>query len=295
MQETIAIGILLVIVVVYFFLGNFRSTFITGLALPNSLLGAFILMNLAGFTINIMTLLALSLSVGLLIDDAIVVRENIFRHIERGETAFRAALLGTREVNLAVIATSAVVIAVFLPVGFLSGTVGKFLGQFGLTMCFAMIISLFDALTIAPMLSAYFAGKAEHEKGHIGYSLGGAFVGAVATGIVGRVLGGTGLSFIKGAVVGGVLGGFIPMAVAPFERFQTWLQDSYGRVLGWVLKHRFATLAIAAAIFFLQLCGGRHGQQDLHPRFGQHRVRRVGRDARWHQPGAHRRRGQEGG
>lgn len=235
-KDTIAIGILLVIVVVYFFLGNFRSTFITGLALPNSLLGAFILMNLAGFTINIMTLLAMSLSVGLLIDDAIVVRENIFKHIERGESAFRAALLGTREVNLAVIATSAVVIAVFLPVGFLGGTVGKFLGQFGLTMCFAMVISLFDALTIAPMLSAYFAGKAEHEKGKVGYSLGGALVGAVATGIVGYVLAAKGMGFVKGAVLGGALGGFIPMAVAPFERFQSWLESIYGGVVKWVLE-----------------------------------------------------------
>jgi HAE1 family hydrophobic/amphiphilic exporter-1 len=249
-KETIAIGILLVIVVVYFFLGNFRSTFITGLALPNSLLGAFILMNMAGFTINIMTLLAMSLSVGLLIDDAIVVRENIFRHIERGESAWRAALLGTREVNLAVIATSAVVIAVFLPVGFLGGTVGKFLAQFGLTMCFAMVISLFDAITIAPMLSAYFAGKAEHEKGSRRYSLGGVLGGAVATGIVGSVLHG-GSGFLGGALVGGLLGGFMPMAVQPFERFQTGLEAFYGRVLSWVLKHRLATLGLATLIFIL--------------------------------------------
>src|SRR6185369_1474989 len=159
-SQTIAIGILLVVVVVYFFLGNFRSMLITSLALPNSLLGAFILMKLAGFTINIMTLLSLSLAVGLLIDDAIVVRENIFRHIENGVAPLKAALEGTLEVTLAVIATSLVVIAVFLPVGFLSGTVGQFLKQFGLTMCFIMAISLFDALTIAPMLSAYFGGAA---------------------------------------------------------------------------------------------------------------------------------------
>ncbi len=249
-KETIAIGILLVIIVVYFFLGNFRSTFITGLALPNSLLGAFILMSLAGFTINLMTLLAMSLSVGLLIDDAIVVRENIFKHIERGENAWRAALLGTREVNLAVIATSAVVIAVFLPVGFLGGTVGKFLGQFGLTMCFAMIISLFDALTIAPMLSAYFAGKAEHEKGATGYSWPAALVGAIATSIVGGVVGhGAGLAFLKGAMLGGALGGFVPQMVAPFERVQDWLQATYGRILDWVLARRFTTLVIAVLIF----------------------------------------------
>ncbi|MES2201973.1 MAG: efflux RND transporter permease subunit, partial [candidate division FCPU426 bacterium] len=247
-RETIAIGILLVIVVVYFFLGNFRSTFITGLALPNSLLGAFILMNLAGFTINLMTLLALSLCVGLLIDDAIVVRENIFRHIERGETPWRAALLGTREVNLAVIATSAVVIAVFLPVGFLSGQIGTFLGQFGLTMCFAMIISLFDALTIAPMLSAYFAGKAEKNEGPAGISLGGGLVGLVSAGVVGSVMGGM-KGAMYGAAVGALFGTFARKGIAPFERFQQWMEMRYSRIIRWVVDHRLATLAFAALIF----------------------------------------------
>ncbi|MBN8554520.1 MAG: efflux RND transporter permease subunit [Deltaproteobacteria bacterium] len=156
-EESILLGIILTLVVVLFFLGNLRSTFITGLALPNSLLGAFILMYFAGFTINIMTLLALSLAVGLLIDDAIVVRENIFRHIELGLPPRQAALVGTSEVTLAVIATTATVLAVFGPVSFLSGIVGQFFREFGLTICFAMIISLIDALTMAPMLSAYLA------------------------------------------------------------------------------------------------------------------------------------------
>ncbi|MDZ4678201.1 MAG: efflux RND transporter permease subunit [Oligoflexia bacterium] len=151
-------GGLLAVFVVFLFLGNFRSTIITGLALPNSIIGAFILMYLMGFTINVMTLLALSLAVGLLIDDAIVVRENIFRRMELGESARVAAEKGTQEVTMAVVATTLTVIAVFLPVGFLSGTVGQFFKQFGLTIVFAMIISLFDALTMAPMLSAYFAG-----------------------------------------------------------------------------------------------------------------------------------------
>lgn len=158
-KESIFLGVLLAVVVVFFFLGNGRSTFITGLALPNSLIGAFILMSWAGFTINIMTLLALSLSVGLLIDDAIVVRENIFRHIELGEDPKIAAKKGTDEVRMAVVATTLTVIAVFGPVAFLKGVVGQFFRQFGMTICFAMAISLFDALTIAPMLSAYLAGK----------------------------------------------------------------------------------------------------------------------------------------
>lgn len=157
--ESISLGIILTVLVVFLFLGNIRSTIITGIALPNSLLGTFILMAVAGFTINIMTLLAMSLAVGLLIDDAIVVRENIFRHIELGEKPIIAAEIGTKEVTLAVIATTFVVISVFGPVAFLQGIVGQFFKEFGLTICFAMLISLLDALTMAPMLSAYFAGN----------------------------------------------------------------------------------------------------------------------------------------
>ena len=157
-KETMMIGILLAVLVVYLFLGNIRSTIITGIAIPNSILGAFILMYFMGFTVNIMSLLALSLTVGLLVDDAIVVRENIFRKIEHGMKPMEAAEKGTMEVALAVTATSLTIIAVFLPIGFLSGIIGRFFKQFGLTVVFAMMISLFDALTVAPLLSAYFAG-----------------------------------------------------------------------------------------------------------------------------------------
>ncbi|MCS7204980.1 MAG: efflux RND transporter permease subunit [Leptospiraceae bacterium] len=160
----IYIGIFLTIVIVYLFLGNFRSTIITAVAIPNSLLGAFILMYVADFTINVMTLLSLSLSIGLLIDDAIVVRENIFRHMEMGKPPVEAAEKGTMEVLLAVVATSATVIAVFLPIGFLTGIVGQFFKEFGLTVVFAMLISLFDAVTMAPMLSAYFGGHISEKK-----------------------------------------------------------------------------------------------------------------------------------
>ncbi len=157
--ESIAIGIFLTILVVYFFLGNMRSTLITGVAIPVSLIGAAALMLVAGFSINIMSLLAFSLAVGLLIDDAIVVRENIFRHLEMGKSPKVAALEGTLEVTLAVIAVTLTVIAVFMPIGFLAGVVGQFFKQFGLTVCFIMAISLFDALTNAPMMSAYFGGS----------------------------------------------------------------------------------------------------------------------------------------
>jgi len=167
-KESIMIGIALTIIVVYLFLGSFRSTIITALALPNSLIGAFLLMSWAGFSINIMSLLALSLSVGLLVDDAIVVRENIFRHLEMGKSGVQAALDGTKEVLLAVVATTLAVIAVFAPIGFLDGIVGQFFKEFGLTICFAMAISLFDALTVAPMLSAYFASS-DHGRSATGW------------------------------------------------------------------------------------------------------------------------------
>ncbi len=216
-QESIMLGVILAVLVVFFFLANGRSTIITGLALPNSLIGAFMLMAVAGFTINIMTLLALSLSVGLLIDDAIVVRENIFRHIEMGKDPVDAARDGTAEVRLAVIATTLTVIAVFGPIAFLSGVVGQFFRQFGATVCFAMAISLFDALTIAPMLSAYFAGPVHGNEGD-----------SLWARTIGRVLRG-------------------------FDRFQTWLEEKYGRVLGFTIRRPFVTMLIAGAVFVLSV------------------------------------------
>lgn len=210
-KEAIFIGITLTVVVVFFFLGNVRSTLITGLALPNSLIGAFILMAMAGFTVNIMTLLALSLTVGLLIDDAIVVRENIFRHMEMGSPPVRAAREGTKEVTLAVIATTLTVIAVFGPIAFLQGMVGQFFREFGLTICFAMMISLFDALTVAPMLSAYLGGIKAHD-------------GEIAKNPVARML-------------------------RAFDRFQTWLENGYGRVLKFSLRRPIIVILSAIAIF----------------------------------------------
>ncbi|HEY8269847.1 MAG TPA: efflux RND transporter permease subunit, partial [Pseudobdellovibrionaceae bacterium] len=128
-KESILIGIVLCVLVVFFFLGSGRSTFITGMALPNSLLGGFVVMYVMGFSINMMTLLALSLAVGLLIDDAIVVRENIFRHMEMGKDPKTAALEGTQEVAQAVVATTLVVIAVFGPISSLQGIIGQFFKQ----------------------------------------------------------------------------------------------------------------------------------------------------------------------
>ncbi|MDR3071014.1 MAG: efflux RND transporter permease subunit [Endomicrobium sp.] len=161
-KSTILEGIFLAIVVVYFFLGSWRSTFITALSLPNSLIGSFVFMYVFGFSLNVFSLMSLSLAVGLLIDDAIVVRENIFRHYEKGLSPLKSAIDGTNEVTSAVIATTVAVIVVFLPVAFLRGILGRMFKEFGLTVVFAMVISIFDALTIAPMLSAYIIP--EHSK-----------------------------------------------------------------------------------------------------------------------------------
>jgi HAE1 family hydrophobic/amphiphilic exporter-1 len=164
LEGDILIGALCAIVIVWLFLGSFRSTMITAIALPNSLLGAFFFIHSAGFTINMMVLLALSLSIGLLIDDSIVVRENIFRYMEAGLDPKKAAVKGTNEVALAVIATTASIMAVFIPISFLHGVVGQFFKQFGLTIAFALLISLIDAFTTAPMLSAYWWKKEGKKK-----------------------------------------------------------------------------------------------------------------------------------
>lgn len=163
-QENIIIGAILAILIVWLFLGNFRSAMITAVALPNSIVGAFFIMMVAGFSINTITLLSLSLAVGLLIDDSIVVRENIFRHIEAGMEPKKAAEFGTNEVALAVISTTLCIMAVFLPISFLSGIIGQFFKQFGLTVAFALAISLLDAFTTAPMLSAYWYKKEDKTK-----------------------------------------------------------------------------------------------------------------------------------
>ncbi len=152
--ETIIIGGFLTITIVFLFLNSWRSTVITGLTLPISVISAFIIMNFMGMTLNVLTLMALSLAIGLLIDDAIVVRENIVRHLEHGEDHFTAARNGTSEIGLAVLATSMSIIAVFIPVAFMKGIVGKFFYHFGITVAFAVLVSLFVSFTLDPMLSS---------------------------------------------------------------------------------------------------------------------------------------------
>jgi HAE1 family hydrophobic/amphiphilic exporter-1 len=153
-QHELMLGAVLTIFIIYLFLNSWRSTVITGLTLPISIISAFFIMWVAGFTVNTMTLLALSLSIGLLIDDAIVVRENIVRHMEMGKDHHRAAREGTSEIGLAVISTTLAVMAVFIPVAFMGGMIGKIFFQFGVTVAFAVLVSLFVSFTLDPMLSS---------------------------------------------------------------------------------------------------------------------------------------------
>ena len=153
-QETLVLGGILTVLIVFCFLNSWRSTVITGLTLPISVISSFIVMNFMGMTLNVMTLMALSLAIGLLIDDAIVVRENIVRHLERGKDHFAAAREGTSEIGLAVMATTFSIVAVFVPVAFMKGIVGRFFFQFGITVTFAVLVSLFVSFTLDPMLSS---------------------------------------------------------------------------------------------------------------------------------------------
>ncbi|NJD09385.1 MAG: efflux RND transporter permease subunit [Gemmatimonadetes bacterium] len=160
--KELMIGALLTVLVVMLFLNDIKATIITSFALPISVISAFILMNALGFTINVLTLMGLSLSIGILIDDAIVVIENIVRHREQGEDHFTAAGRGTREIFLAVMATTGSILAVFVPVAFMRGIVGRFFYEFGMTVAWAVLVSLFVSFTLTPMLSAWW-GVNPHE------------------------------------------------------------------------------------------------------------------------------------
>ncbi len=209
-RATLIEGALLTIAIVFLFLASWRSTVITGLTLPIALIGSFLFMYALGFTLNVLTLMALSLSVGLLIDDAIVVRENIVRHVAMGKDHHTAALEATQEIGLAVLATTFSIVAVFLPVGFMGGIIGRFFHQFGLTVVAAVLISMFVSFTLDPMLSSIW--RDPEAEGQFG------------KGPLGRLL-------------------------AWFHRLMERLSAGYERVLGWSLAHRKAVLAIAAASF----------------------------------------------
>ena len=162
---SIFLGGLLTVIIVFYFLKSWRSTIITSLTLPVSVISTFTIMKALDFTLNTMTLMALSLAIGILIDDAIVVRENITRHAEMGKDHVTAAREGTAEIGPAVIATTLSILAVFIPVAFMGGIVGRFFFSFGIVVAFAVAVSLFVSFTLDPMLSAVWPDP-EHEKGY---------------------------------------------------------------------------------------------------------------------------------
>jgi hydrophobic/amphiphilic exporter-1 (mainly G- bacteria), HAE1 family len=221
-KRTLIEGAALTVLIVFLFLNSWRSTVITGLTLPIALIGTFLFMYLFGFTINNITMMALSLCVGLLIDDAIVVRENIVRHVQMGASPKQAALDGTEEIGLAVLATTLSIVAVFLPIGFMGGIVGKFFHEFGITIVAAVLISMFVSFTLDPMLSSIWHDPQAH-GGHQGPPV------TLYDKTIGRVTG-------------------------AFDRFTERLSDGYQRILGWSLAHKGLTLAIALATL-LASCG----------------------------------------
>jgi hydrophobic/amphiphilic exporter-1 (mainly G- bacteria), HAE1 family len=210
-QITMLLGAILTIAIIYLFLNSWRSTVITGLTLPISIISAFFVMWVCNFSINTMTLMALSLAIGLLIDDAIVVRENIVRHLEMGKDHYKAAKDGTDEIGLAVISTSLAVVAVFVPVAFMGGQIGKMFFQFGVTVAFAVLVSLFVSFTLDPMLSSVWHDP-DVEPGHENRKAGPIHRVAIA-----------------------------------FNRVFDRIADEYPRWLKWGLHHRMTVLAGAAA------------------------------------------------
>ncbi|MBT2326036.1 efflux RND transporter permease subunit [Variovorax paradoxus] len=217
-RHTLIEGGLLTVLIVFLFLNSWRSTVITGLTLPIALIGTFWFMAMFGFTINMVTLMALSLCVGLLIDDAIVVRENIVRHVQMGKAPYAAALDGTQEIGLAVLATTLSIVAVFLPIGFMEGIIGKFFHEFGITIVAAVLISMFVSFTLDPMLSSIWHDPAIDMHGKRGPPV------TFYDKTIGRVTGW-------------------------FDRATDRLAEGYQGILRWSLKHKLATLAAALGIF----------------------------------------------
>ena len=208
-QSALIEGALLTVLVVFLFLNSWRSTVITGLALPVSVMASFVAVWAFGFTLNTMSLLGLSLAIGILIDDAIVVRENIVRHVEMGKDHYTAAKEGTDEIGMAVAATTFSIIAVFVPIAFLKGESGQWFKPFALTIACSVLVSLFVSFSLDPMLSAYWADphQEEHEKS------------------------------------------FITKWLDKFNHWFNGLAHGYRGVIGWALDHRVAMVALAVVSF----------------------------------------------
>ncbi|HEX7050651.1 MAG TPA: efflux RND transporter permease subunit [Longimicrobiales bacterium] len=213
-QEALIEGAALTVLVVFIFLNSWRSTVITGLALPVSVLSAFIAVWAFGFTLNTMSLLGLSLAIGILIDDAIVVRENIVRHVELGEDHYTAAREGTDEIGLAVAATTFSIVAVFVPVAFMGGLAGQWFKPFALTIAAAVLVSLFVSFSLDPMLSAYWPDP---------------------------------------QLEAGARRGPISRTLARFNVWFDRQSRNYRRIIAWALDHRWLVVTIAVGSFMAAL------------------------------------------
>jgi len=213
-EEALVEGAILTVIVVFLFLNSWRSTVITGLALPVSAISAFIAVHAFGFTLNTMSLLGLSLAIGILIDDAIVVRENIVRHIEMGEDHFTAAHTGTDEIGLAVTATTLSIMAVFVPIAFMSGISGQWFRPFALTIACAVLVSLFVSFSLDPMLSAYWPDPAIEAHEHRAW---------------------------------------ISRKLETFNKWFDRQADNYRGVIAWALDHRADMVAISIGVFFASI------------------------------------------
>ncbi|MDP1571789.1 MAG: efflux RND transporter permease subunit [Vicinamibacterales bacterium] len=213
-RNHILFGGVMAVLIVFVFMRDWRSTLITSLALPTSVVATFFFMYIAGFTFNMMTLMALSLVIGILIDDAVVVRENIYRHMEMGKDPVTAARDGTSEIGLAVMATTFTILAVFLPVGFMTGIVGQFFKSFALTIAFAVAMSLLVAFTLDPMLSSRFVRFIPHEE---------------------RIRTRTGRMLER------------------WGDFYDGIDRKYHAVLGWALARPWTILGVATAVFLSSL------------------------------------------
>ena len=213
-EDALIEGAILTVFVVFLFLNSWRSTVITGLALPVSTIAAFIAVWACGFTLNTMSLLGLSLAIGILIDDAIVVRENIVRHIEMGEDHVTASHSGTDEIGLAVTATTMSIIAVFAPIAFMGGIPGQWFKPFALTVACAVLVSLFVSFSLDPMLSAYWPDPAIEEHQHRGW---------------------------------------ISRTLERFNKWFDRQADRYKGLIAWALDHRLAMVSIAIGSFIAAL------------------------------------------
>jgi HAE1 family hydrophobic/amphiphilic exporter-1 len=212
-QQALIEGAALTVAVVFLFLNSWRSTIITGLALPVSVLASFVAVWAYGFTLNTMSLLGLSLSIGILIDDAIVVRENIVRHVEMGKGHYKAAFDGTDEIGLAVTATTLSIVVVFIPIAFLGGIAGQWFKPFGLTIVCSVLVSLFVSFSLDPMLSAYWPDP---------------HMPMAQRPFISRLLG-------------------------RFNQWFDRQAERYKGVIAWALDHRFAMVGLAVATFVAAL------------------------------------------